>query len=72
MLFVLAFLLSVVVTHSLFFGEDRYHLVASPMLCILAAAALRPAREKQRARAPSPNHENAAALALPSLGRAAP
>ena len=29
-------------THAVFFGEDRYHLTISPMLCILAAAALRP------------------------------
>jgi hypothetical protein len=29
------------VTHAVFFGEDRYHLTISPMLCILAAAALR-------------------------------
>lgn len=28
-------------THAVFFGEDRYHLTISPMLCILAAAALR-------------------------------
>jgi hypothetical protein len=26
----------------IFFGEDRYHMVVSPILCILAAAALRP------------------------------
>jgi hypothetical protein len=28
-------------THAVFFGEDRYHLVISPVLCILAAGALR-------------------------------
>jgi 4-amino-4-deoxy-L-arabinose transferase-like glycosyltransferase len=28
-------------THVAFFGEDRYHLVVSPLLCLLAAAALR-------------------------------
>ncbi len=28
-------------THAVFFGEDRYHLTISPMLCILAAAAHR-------------------------------
>jgi len=28
-------------TQVIFFGEDRYHLVVTPMLCILAAAALR-------------------------------
>lgn len=34
-------LASVIVTHAIFFGEDRYHIVITPMLCILAAAALR-------------------------------
>jgi 4-amino-4-deoxy-L-arabinose transferase-like glycosyltransferase len=29
-------------THVIFFGEDRYHLAVSPLLCLLAAAALRP------------------------------
>lgn len=29
-------------THVVFFGEDRYHLVLSPLLCLFAAAALRP------------------------------
>jgi hypothetical protein len=29
------------VTHALFFGDDRYHLVVTPALCLLAAAALR-------------------------------
>jgi 4-amino-4-deoxy-L-arabinose transferase-like glycosyltransferase len=28
-------------THVIFFGEDRYHLAVSPLLCLLAAAALR-------------------------------
>ena len=28
-------------THVIFFGEDRYHLVATPLLCIFAAAVLR-------------------------------
>jgi hypothetical protein len=30
-------------THMVFFGDDRYHLAISPALCILAAAAFRPA-----------------------------
>ncbi len=34
-------------THAIFFGDDRYHLVITPALCILAAAALRPARPKR-------------------------
>ena len=28
--------------HAAFFGEDRYHMVVTPVLCLLAAAALRP------------------------------
>ncbi len=30
------------VTHAIFFGDDRYHLTVSPVLCMLAAGALRP------------------------------
>jgi hypothetical protein len=30
-----------VLAHAVFFGEDRYHMVATPVLCLLAAAALR-------------------------------
>ena len=29
--------LSLVVIHAVFFGEDRYHLVLSPLLAVLAA-----------------------------------
>ena len=32
---------SVGLTHAVFFGEDRYHVVVTPALCILAACALR-------------------------------
>lgn len=31
-------------THAVFFGEDRYHMVVTPALCLLAAAVLRRAR----------------------------
>jgi hypothetical protein len=31
-------LFSVYLTHMIFFGEDRYHMVASPVLCLLAFA----------------------------------
>ena len=27
------------VTHAVFFGEDRYHIVVMPLLCLLAARA---------------------------------
>jgi hypothetical protein len=32
---------TVLVTHAIFFGEDRYHMVISPVLCILAASVFR-------------------------------
>jgi 4-amino-4-deoxy-L-arabinose transferase-like glycosyltransferase len=37
----MATLLITAFTHVIFFGEDRYHLFLSPLLCLLAAAALR-------------------------------
>ncbi len=36
-----ALLGTTMVTHAVFFGEDRYHMVVTPVLCILAAGALR-------------------------------
>jgi 4-amino-4-deoxy-L-arabinose transferase-like glycosyltransferase len=36
-------------THVAFFGEDRYHLFLSPLFCLLAAGALRPAERSARA-----------------------
>jgi len=47
--FLLAFLAGTAFTHVIFFGEDRYHLVVTPMLCLLAAAALRAPRPTQAA-----------------------
>lgn len=41
--------LGVCVTHAVFFGEDRYHMVLSPALAILAACALRPIEDHARA-----------------------
>lgn len=37
-------------THAIFFGDDRYHLVVTPVLCILAAAALRSPDERPESR----------------------
>jgi hypothetical protein len=48
----MAAVLVTAVTHIVFFGEDRYHLFLSPLLCILAAAALR--QGERIAREPSP------------------
>ena len=42
-----AFLGTTVLTHAVFFGEDRYHVVITPVLALLAASALRrPAEDK--------------------------
>jgi hypothetical protein len=43
LLLAVALLATTVVTHAIFFGEDRYHIVVTPVLALLAAAALRPA-----------------------------
>ncbi|MBX3201712.1 MAG: hypothetical protein KF894_26480, partial [Labilithrix sp.] len=37
----IALIATTAVTHAVFFGDDRYHLVITPALCLLAAAALR-------------------------------
>jgi hypothetical protein len=34
------------VTHAVFFGEDRYHVVVTPMLCLLAVGAFRTHAER--------------------------
>ena len=39
--FLLGLLAVTSLTHAIFFGDDRYHIVVTPALCILAAAALR-------------------------------
>jgi 4-amino-4-deoxy-L-arabinose transferase-like glycosyltransferase len=43
-----ALLATTAITHAIFFGEDRYHIVVTPVLALLAAAALRPARPARR------------------------
>jgi 4-amino-4-deoxy-L-arabinose transferase-like glycosyltransferase len=42
--YLLGLLFATTFTHCLFFGEDRYHLVVTPVLCLFAAGALRPRR----------------------------
>lgn len=44
--YLFALLAATSLTHAVFFGDDRYHLVVTPALCILAAAALRRAGEE--------------------------
>ncbi len=47
LLMAISLIATTVVTHAVFFGEDRYHVVATPVLCLLVAAALRaPARAR--------------------------
>ena len=36
-----ALVVTTIVTHAVFFGEDRYHVVLTPIFCILAVAAFR-------------------------------
>jgi hypothetical protein len=48
-----ALLAATTLTHAVFFGDDRYHLVVSAALCILAGAALRQADLSKPAPAPS-------------------
>jgi len=47
----LALLGTTVLTHAIFFGEDRYHVVTTPVLCILAAGALRATKRNDDAAA---------------------
>jgi 4-amino-4-deoxy-L-arabinose transferase-like glycosyltransferase len=42
--YLLGLLAVTTITHAVFFGEDRYHLVITPVLCLFAAGALRPRR----------------------------
>ncbi len=39
-----ALLATTALTHAVFFGDDRYHVVVTPVLCLLATAALREPR----------------------------
>jgi hypothetical protein len=52
--FLLGLVLVTTLTHVVFFGDDRYHLVVTPVLCLLAACALRPASEARSARTSAP------------------
>lgn len=40
-------------THAVFFGDDRYHVVVTPALCLFAAAALRASPKKQPSISPA-------------------
>ena len=45
--YLLGLLAATAFTHAVFFGDDRYHIVVAPALCILAAAALRSPKEAE-------------------------
>ncbi|MEZ4220717.1 MAG: glycosyltransferase family 39 protein [Polyangiaceae bacterium] len=49
--YALGLLLVTSLTHAIFFGDDRYHVVATPLLCLLAAAAVRAPRDDKPAKA---------------------
>jgi len=51
----LGWLLLTSLTHAVFFGDDRYHLVVTPAFCILAAAALRAPSPQEAATEPEPS-----------------
>ncbi len=57
-----ALLATTILTHAVFFGEDRYHVVVVPVLCTLAAGALRPSAQKQNAALPEPGGRGRAAF----------
>jgi hypothetical protein len=59
----LALLATTALTHAVFFGEDRYHVVVTPVLALLAAAALRSEATCEPTLAPARRAERAAAQA---------
>ncbi|HWX75307.1 MAG TPA: glycosyltransferase family 39 protein [Solirubrobacteraceae bacterium] len=56
LLLAVALLATTALTHAVFFGEDRYHIVVTPVLALLAAAALRPAQAAAHVRSGAPSH----------------
>ncbi len=46
LIFSVAFIAVTAITHVVFFGDDRYHMVVTPFLCLCAAAALGPAAKR--------------------------
>jgi hypothetical protein len=50
LIFSVAFIAVTALTHIVFFGDDRYHMVVTPFLCLCAAAALGPAAKKSQSR----------------------
>jgi hypothetical protein len=46
--YLLGLVAATALVHAVFFGDDRYHIVITPVLCVLAAAALRSAEPIER------------------------
>jgi 4-amino-4-deoxy-L-arabinose transferase-like glycosyltransferase len=61
--------LSTSLTHAIFFGDDRYHMTVSPVLCILAAAALRRPQSKLSSSSVVSNLESTMVSPLPQAAR---
>lgn len=53
--FLLGFVFVTTLTHAAFFGDDRYHLVVTPALCILASGALRRLATRPHSQPSSPS-----------------
>jgi hypothetical protein len=51
---------ALVAIHSVFFGEDRYHVVVTPVLCALAALAFPRVSPEPASPAPADHVEDAA------------
>jgi 4-amino-4-deoxy-L-arabinose transferase-like glycosyltransferase len=59
--FLLGLVAAASLTHVVFFGDDRYHVVVTPALCLLAAAALRaPFTRREQAAEPAREVANSA------------
>jgi 4-amino-4-deoxy-L-arabinose transferase-like glycosyltransferase len=55
LLMAISLIATTVLAHAVFFGEDRYHVVATPVLCLLAASVLRRGSPKVSCRKAAPS-----------------
>lgn len=69
LVFSVGFIALTALTHVVFFGDDRYHMVVTPLLCLCAAAAFGPeARRQQSGRRVRVSSGNDATVALRARG----
>jgi 4-amino-4-deoxy-L-arabinose transferase-like glycosyltransferase len=66
--YLLGLLLATALTHAVFFGDDRYHIVVTPALCVLAAGALRVTRDQDDIEGSRPAVSLASRLSLEDTG----